>query len=170
MSELAARAGQLLAKCRERGVKLAVAESCTAGRLATQLADAPGAGESFHGGFVVYSKEQKSSVLGVAAALIAEHTAVSQQVAEAMASGIFDRCPADLGVSVTGVAGPDPDEDGNPVGLMHVAVARRSGQRVSLVQRYADKEREQLLTRVMTAALALAIEALDKDSGDGWNE
>jgi PncC family amidohydrolase len=116
MSELAALAEKLIKKCSERGIKLAVAESYTAGRLAVELADAPGAGQQFLGGFVVYAKELKTVVFGISPDLIAKHSAVSRPVAEAMAEGVVERSPADLGIAVTGVAGPEPDEDGNPVG------------------------------------------------------
>jgi nicotinamide-nucleotide amidase len=127
MSGPATLAERVLKQAGVRGLKLATAESCTAGCLATLLADAPGGGEQFHGGSVAYSKEQKTAVLGVAPELIAAHTAVSQAVAEGLAMGVIERCPADLAIAITGVAGPEPGEDCNPVGLMHVAVARRGG-------------------------------------------
>ena len=110
---------------------LATVESCTAGALAVLLADAPEAGKHFQGGFVVYTKENKTAALGVPAALIAAQSAVSSDVAKAMASGALDRCPADISVAITGVAGPEPDEDGNPVGLVYVAAAEKGRRRQS---------------------------------------
>jgi nicotinamide-nucleotide amidase len=89
----------------------------TAGALACALAEAEGAGEVFHGGFVTYSKESKSFAVGVPLEVISKDTAVSAQVAKAMAMGGVERS-ADIAMAVTGVAGPDPDEDGNPVGLV----------------------------------------------------
>src|SRR5829696_1044693 len=103
----AALAERLVGNAKAGKVMLATAESCTAGRLATLVADAPGGGDQFHGGFVVYTKENKTAVLGVPNELIANHTAVSGAVAEAMASGTLERCPADMAIAITGVAGPD---------------------------------------------------------------
>jgi nicotinamide-nucleotide amidase len=165
MPDPSALAAAILKRAKAHGLKLATAESCTAGALATLLADAPGAGGQFHGGFVVYSKEQKSAVLGVPPELIAAHTAVSRPVAEAMARGVIERCPADLAIAITGVAGPERDEDNNPVGLMHIAVARRGGD--VLHRRYllgADDDPGVLRARTMEAALALAEEVLQEGS------
>lgn len=162
MSGPAALVQKVLKQASERGLRLATAESCTAGCLATLLADAPGGGDQFHGGFVVYSKEQKTAVLGVAPELIAAHTAVSQAVAEALATGVIERCPADLAVAITGVAGPEPDEDGNPVGLMHVAVARRGGNIRHRKYMMGSGDRAALRAKVVEAALALTEEALQE--------
>jgi nicotinamide-nucleotide amidase len=100
------------------------AESCTAGKLSALLSEAPGAGEHLHGSFVTYTKANKVKVLGVESGLLRAKGAVCREVAVAMAEGALHRSPADVAVAVTGVAGPDPDEDGNPVGLVCVAVAR----------------------------------------------
>ena len=89
------------------------------------------------------------------AALIDAHTAVSGEVAEAMARGGIARCPADIAVAVTGVAGPDPDEDGNPVGLMHLAAACRDGRVAHIERRFAGRSREENLELVLDAALGL---------------
>jgi len=94
------------------------AESCTAGKLAAALlSEAPGAAERLHGSFVTYTKANKTKSLGVSAALLQRRGAVCREVAVAMAEGALVRSPATVAVSITGVAGPDPDEDGNPVGL-----------------------------------------------------
>jgi nicotinamide-nucleotide amidase len=161
MSDLtSALAERVLKRAKESGLKLATAESCTAGCLATLLADAPSGGEQFHGGFVAYTKENKIAALGVPPELIAAHTAVSRQVAEAMATGALERCPADMVVAVTGVAGPDPDEDGNPVGLMHIALAMRGRDLRHRSEAFAEEGRDALRTRAMHAALELADEML----------
>ncbi len=159
---LAELAERVLAKLGACGLTLATAESCTAGRLATLLADAPGAADRFHGGFVTYTKQNKSAVLGVPAELIAAHTAVSQPVAEAMATGALERCPADLVLAITGVAGPEPDEDGNPVGLMHIAAARRGGAVHHRCHAFGQGSREALRERAMHAALELAVQVLNE--------
>jgi nicotinamide-nucleotide amidase len=151
---------RVLRHAAEGGLTLATAESCTAGCLATLLADAPGAGEQFHGGFVVYSKEQKAAVLGVEADLIASHTAVSEPVAKAMAAGVLASCPADIGIAITGVAGPDPDEDGNPVGILHVAVACRGGGIHHRRLQLGEETRGALRVRAMKEALDLVEKVL----------
>lgn len=160
MSEFAHIAERILKAAAARGVTLATAESCTAGCLATLLADAPGASDHFHGGFVVYSKQQKTVVLGVDAGLIARHTAVSRPVAEAMASGVLSECPADIAIAITGVAGPEPDEDGNPVGLMHIAVARRGGDIHHRRSDLGKDTRGALRVAAMKEALKLVDEVL----------
>jgi nicotinamide-nucleotide amidase len=116
VSRLGQRAAEVIELAKAAKASVATAESCTAGVLAVLLADAPGAAERFHGGFVAYTKENKTAALDVPSSLIAAHSAVSAEVAEAMASGAVCRCPADIAVAITGVAGPEPGEDGNPVG------------------------------------------------------
>ena len=127
MEDLKAEAERLVGLAKSKKLTLLTVKSCTAGALACALADAEGAGEVFHGGFVVYSKENKSSAVGVPVELISKHTAVSAQVAKAMAVGGVERSPADIAMAVTGVAGPEPDEDGNPVGLVFISAASRDG-------------------------------------------
>lgn len=162
MSELtAALAKRVVDNAKASKVMLATAESCTAGQLATLLADAPGGGDQFHGGFVVYTKENKTAVLGVPKELIATHTAVSGPVAEAMATGTLERCPADMAIAITGVAGPDADEDGNPVGLMHIAVAMRDNGIRHRSHSFPKESRDELRALAIQAALELADELLN---------
>ena len=157
-TDLEHRAADLIKAAHEHSLTLATAESCTAGALAHLLANAPGAGESFHGGFVVYTKENKSKALGVPATLIEKHSAVSAEVAKAMALGALERSPADVVVSITGVAGPEPDEDGNPVGLVYLAAARRGGQLMSEEHRFGDGSKSE----ICDAAQERAIELLER--------
>ncbi|MGA7739306.1 MAG: nicotinamide-nucleotide amidohydrolase family protein, partial [Pseudolabrys sp.] len=107
-------------QCPKAGDLMAcTAESCSAGKLAMVLSKAEGASKYFLGGMVAYTKEMKTRLLSVPSDLIHRDTAVSAGVAEAMAQGASRSFNADLGVSITGVAGPEPDEDGNPVGLVY---------------------------------------------------
>jgi nicotinamide-nucleotide amidase len=154
-SALPQRAAGVLDRMRKAGRTLVTAESCTAGALAKLLADAPGASEVFHGGFVAYTKQCKMSVLGVPENLIRAHTAVSREVAEAMATGGVRCSPADIAVSITGVAGPEPDEDGNPVGLLHLAVAGRDGKVVHAERNLGDLPRDDIRDFALDAALTL---------------
>lgn len=103
-------------------LKVAVAESCTGGLLAAAMTDRPGSSAYFSGGVVAYSNEVKQGLLGVPAELISRHGAVSAEVAEAMAEGVRRRLGADIGVAVTGIAGPEADGTEKPVGLTHIWV------------------------------------------------
>jgi nicotinamide-nucleotide amidase len=120
-----AQAAALLEACRERGVLLATAESCTGGLLAATLTAIPGASDVVERGFVTYSNAAKSELLAVPPALIAAHGAVSAEVAEAMATGALHRAPVDLAVAITGIAGPGGATPGKPVGLVYFGIARR---------------------------------------------
>ena len=157
---LADRAESLLSWARERKLTLATAESCTAGALADLLANAPGASEVFHGGVVAYTKESKAIALGVPQELIAEHTAVSPEVAAAMAQGVLRHLPADIAVSITGVLGPEPDEDGNPVGLVYFGMAKREGF-IRVHEGWFDNQsRDAICAAVLETALLLLDEGL----------
>jgi nicotinamide-nucleotide amidase len=110
------------------GKTVAVAESCTGGTIAKKLTDVPGSSAYFLGGVVAYANSAKEQILGVPGDLLAEHGAVSEPVARAMAEGVRDRFGADFGVSTTGISGPDGGSDEKPVGLVHMALARAGGE------------------------------------------
>jgi nicotinamide-nucleotide amidase len=113
----------VLALLRQRGQTLAVAESCTGGGLGSALAAVPGASDVFLGGVIAYANSVKQGVLGVPAALLERHGAVSDPVAEAMAQGVCRITGADWALAVTGVAGPGGGSSLKPVGLVHLALA-----------------------------------------------
>jgi nicotinamide-nucleotide amidase len=154
-SSLKDRAEQISKLSQERHMTLATVESCTAGALAHLLSQAEGASESLHGGFVVYTKANKVAAVGVPKELLAAHTAVSAGVAQAMAEGGLARCPADIVVAITGVAGPDPDEDGNPVGRIFVAAAARDGRKRVLRHEFGQMSKEEICRAAMASALDL---------------
>jgi nicotinamide-nucleotide amidase len=110
---------------RRAGTKLATAESCTGGAIAAALTEIAGSSDVFERGFVTYSNEAKSELLGVPAALIATHGAVSQEVAAAMVEGALAHSRADVAVSVTGIAGPGGATPTKPVGLVYIGYLRR---------------------------------------------
>ena len=124
-----------------KGLTLGCAESCTGGLAAKRMTDLPGASAVFKGGVVSYTNEVKQNVLGVPQALLEEYGAVSEQVAAAMARGARKVLGCDLALAVTGVAGPDPDDRGNPVGLVYVALAAPDGVRVRTLHQGMGRER-----------------------------
>jgi nicotinamide-nucleotide amidase len=120
-------AAVVLARLRARGQTLAVAESCTGGGLGAALAAVPGASEMWLGGVIAYANAVKQRLLGVPAALLEQHGAVSDPVAQAMAEGARRATGADWALAITGVAGPGGGSDAKPVGLVHIAVAGPDG-------------------------------------------
>jgi nicotinamide-nucleotide amidase len=133
-ASFAALAEAVLDRHRRAGAKLATAESCTGGAIAAALTDIAGSSHVFERGFVAYSNEAKTDLLGVPAALIAEHGAVSSEVAAAMAEGALAHSRADLAISVTGIAGPGGGTPTKPVGLVYIGCARRGS--ASAVERH----------------------------------
>jgi nicotinamide-nucleotide amidase len=138
----------------ERGLTLAVAESCTGGLVAELLTDVAGASSVFKSGWVTYANEAKTAALGVDASLIARCGAVSSEVAEAMARGARERSGADVAVSITGVAGPDGGTAEKPVGLVWFALATASGVR-SFEQRFPPVDRASIRRYAAHVALNL---------------
>jgi len=122
-----------------RGLTLATAESCTGGLIAKRLTDVAGASRAFLGGAVVYTNAVKTALAGVPSEVIAQFGVVSAQVANALAAGIRDRLGADLGIGVTGVAGPGADDDDNAEGLVFVALASEDGIAVQRLELNADR-------------------------------
>ena len=148
-------AGELIDALRFRGLKLATAESCTGGLIAAILTEVPGASDVFERGFVTYSNEAKIEQLGVSAELIARPGAVSEEVARAMASGALKNSRVDIAVAVTGVAGPGGGTDAKPIGLVHLATARRGGGSAHKEVRLGDIGRSQIRLETVKQALTL---------------
>jgi PncC family amidohydrolase len=124
---LAARVGE---RCLALAARIATVESCTGGLIGHVLTEVPGSSAYYLGGFVTYSDDAKRAMVGVPAEVLAAHGAVSAQTALAMATGGRDRTGADIGLSVTGIAGPDGGTAAKPVGLTYVAVADAVGGEV----------------------------------------
>ena len=115
-------AEQALSHLREQGLTLATAESCTGGLIGKLLTDVPGASQVYKGGVISYTNEVKHALLGVEQETLDVCTAVSRETAHEMARGARERCQSDCAVSVTGLAGPDGDGTGRPVGLVYIAI------------------------------------------------
>ena len=120
-AQLAARAEQLLDACRARNIKVATAESCTGGLIAGCLTAVAGASDVVERGFVTYSNEAKTEMLGVPGELIERVGAVSEEVSRAMAEGALENSAAQLSLAVTGIAGPGGGSDEKPVGTVYLA-------------------------------------------------
>ena len=156
----------MLERCRARGLKLATAESCTGGMIAAALTEIAGSSDVVERGFVTYSNEAKTELLGVPAALIAAHGAVSAEVAAAMAEGALAHAPVDLAVSVTGIAGPGGATPGKPVGLVWLGIARR-GAAARTEHHVFPGDRAAVRRASVERALALLAEAAENPLPSG---
>jgi nicotinamide-nucleotide amidase len=150
----------VVAGLRDRAWTIATAESCTAGLVAARIADVPGASAVLLGGLVTYANEAKESLAAVPAELIETHGAVSREVATALAEGARAALGADVGIGVTGVAGPGGGSAAKPVGLVHLAVRGPDGLERHLERRFPGA-RASVRDASTTAALHLARLLLD---------
>jgi len=123
----------------ERGLRIGVAESCTGGLISSRLTDVPGSSRYVDASIVTYSNQSKSDLLDVASSLIDAHGAVSEPVAAAMADGIRARAPADIGVGVTGIAGPSGGTPEKPVGTVAIAVTTPAARRVRTFRFHGER-------------------------------
>jgi nicotinamide-nucleotide amidase len=127
----------LLERYRKNTLKIATAESCTGGLVAAALTHVAGSSDVFERGFVTYSNEAKTELLGVPAAMIQRYGAVSAEVARAMAEGAVTASHADIAVSVTGIAGPGGGSAEKPVGLVWFGCAHRNGSCTTQTKTFA---------------------------------
>jgi nicotinamide-nucleotide amidase len=153
--DLIAAAEALLDDFRKRGLRLATAESCTGGLVVGLLTEIAGSSDVVERGFVTYSNAAKHELLGVPEAMLAQHGAVSEAVARAMAEGALANSAADIAVSVTGVAGPGGGSAAKPVGLVHFAAARRGGEALHRECRFGDIGRTPVRLESVRVALQL---------------
>jgi len=158
--EMKDRAAALLDAYKAKGLKIATAESCTGGLVAALLTEISGSSAVVERGFVTYSNEAKTDLVGVPADLIAAHGAVSESVARAMAEGALAHSRADVTVGITGVAGPTGGTATKPVGLVHFGLARKGVATLHLERRYGDLGRETIRRRAVEDALSLLEQAL----------
>jgi nicotinamide-nucleotide amidase len=152
-------AAVVLEKCRVSGLNLAVAESCTGGMLGERLTGIPGSSDVFLGGVIAYHDDVKRNMLGVRGEDIERYGAVSEQVALQMASGVRDKLGADVGVSVTGIAGPGGGTPEKPVGLVWIAV---HASEVKARRFHVGGDRGEIRQRAAQAALEMVRRALSK--------
>lgn len=149
-----------LTLARQAEVMVATVESCTGGLVAGALTAIPGSSDVVDRGFVTYSNAAKTALAGVPAALIAEHGAVSEPVARAMAEGGLKAAGVGVAVAITGVAGPGGGTPDKPVGLVHFAAARAGRPTLHREMRFGDLGREAVRLASVRTALELLAEAL----------
>ena len=149
--------GAIIRHAETAGLKIVTAESCTAGLTADLLVSVPGASRVFWGGFVCYTPEAKTLMLGIEKALLEKYGLVSRETAMAMARGALKRSGADVAISVTGLAGPDGDGSGVPVGTVWIGAARRGGECNALSYHYTGSRQE-----VRAAAARESLEVLGR--------
>jgi nicotinamide-nucleotide amidase len=163
--ELRRTASRVLDLCRARGLHVATAESCTGGLVVAALTEIAGSSDVVECGFVTYSDEAKQKLLGVPAATLTRHGAVSRETAAAMAKGALKNSQADLAVAITGIAGPCGGSKRKPVGLVYFAAASRDGRRLARRRRYGRIGRSRVRLRSVAQALAL-LETLAENAAD----
>ncbi|MBS0517363.1 MAG: CinA family protein [Proteobacteria bacterium] len=147
-------AERVLNDCRQRGLKVVTAESCTGGLIAATLTAIAGSSDVVDRAFVTYSNEAKRDMIGVPWDMIMKHGAVSEPVATAMAQGALANSAADIAVSVTGIAGPGGGSAEKPVGLVHLAVCRKDFEPVAERHVFAG-DRDNIRRSAVLTALAL---------------
>ena len=153
----------LAALLKEKKMSVTVAESCTGGMIAARLVNVPGISEHFWGSFVTYANEAKTALLGVDAKLLAKKGAVSPEVAEAMAMGAAKAAGADVGISSTGIAGPDGGTPEKPVGLVYLGCCVKGV--VSVIECHFHGTRQEVREQAARAALELAVACVTEYTG-----
>ncbi len=158
MSEFDSLVTELLAICRQRGLRIATAESCTGGLVAAALTEIAGSSDVYIGGINAYANDAKTALLDVPAALIAREGAVSAAVAQAMAEGVRQRLDADIAVSITGIAGPGGGSIDKPVGLVWFGLAIKGQDSRTLERRFGAIGRKMVRRDSVKQALQLLAE------------
>lgn len=161
--DMIAAAHELLDLCKRKKLTLATAESCTGGLLAATLTEIPGSSQVIDRAFVSYSNAAKQAMLGVPPVTLKTYGAVSRETAEAMAKGALAQSPVELAISITGIAGPTGAQPGKPIGLVHFAVASRSGQLLHQERRYGEIGRTQVRNQSVLQALAMLREIAETE-------
>lgn len=160
MSDESALAVRFIDACKAAGIMAATAESCTGGMIAAAITDIAGSSAVLDRGFVTYSNEAKVDMLGVSAATLDAHGAVSEQTALEMAAGALARSRAGVALAVTGIAGPDGGSAEKPVGLVWFGVAVAGRPAVAQSRVFDNRGRAFIRAETVRAALELGIGAV----------
>lgn len=164
MSEIGEIADAFLKACERRGILAATAESCTGGLIIATLTDIPGSSSMVDRGFVTYSNDAKMEMIGVQAATLDAHGAVSRETALEMAGGALARSHAGIALAVTGIAGPDGGSAEKPVGLVWFGIAVTGKPAVAEKRTFENRSRDFIRRETVRTALEMGIEALGKVS------
>jgi nicotinamide-nucleotide amidase len=155
------RAAQALQLASQRAVRIATAETCTAGLVSSCLTSVPGASKTFERGFVLYHDSAKATGLGVPDTISRQHGAVSAEVTKGLAEGALAHSTAGISVAVTGYAGPGGGNEKNPVGTVYVAAARKGAD--TLVDRHVfSGDRDAVRMQAVDAALVVLLRQLSR--------
>jgi nicotinamide-nucleotide amidase len=155
------RAAQALQLASARALRIATAETCTAGLVSSCLTSVPGASKTFERGFVLYHDSAKATGLGVPEAVSRQHGAVSGEVTKGLAEGALGHSTAGVAVAVTGYAGPGGGNEKNPVGTVYVAAARKGAD--TMVERHVfSGDRDAVRMQAVDAALGLLVRQLSQ--------
>lgn len=163
MSELGDLADRFLKACTRRQLLVATAESCTGGMIISTLTDIPGSSSMVDRGFITYSNDAKMEMIGVAAATLDAHGAVSLETAQEMAAGALARSHAGIALSVTGIAGPDGGSAEKPVGLVWFGLAMNGKPAISEKRLFENRGRYFIRRETVRHALEMGLKALDED-------
>jgi nicotinamide-nucleotide amidase len=155
------QAERLMRRLCDDELTIATAESCTGGMLAALLTDIEGAGHAFDRGFVTYSNEAKTELLGIEPSLLQQNQAVSEVVSRAMAEGALKRSKSDLALGITGFAGPAGP--GNEEGLVHIALARREGRTIHRENHFGAIGRGAIRVKSLKAMLDMLEQCLEEE-------
>ena len=150
------RAARLIRVATDAGVMIATVESCTGGLIAGAITSVAGSSAAFERGFVTYTNEAKSQLLGVELAMFDLHGAVSEEVARAMAEGAINNSDAQISIAVTGIAGPSGGSSEKPVGLVHIAAAKDGAETLHERHVYSG-DREAVRTKTVSTALGMVL-------------
>ncbi len=158
----------VLGLLKEKHVTMAAAESCTGGLVSKRMTDLPGASEVYLGGAVTYAVSSKTAILGVPAELIRREGVVSLAVSQAMAEGVREKFGSDLGVGITGIAGPDSDGSGTPVGTVYVSLSTPGGTFTRSL--HLGHDRDRVRTAAANHALDMARRYLTGIDVEEWEK
>ncbi|EJF80666.1 competence/damage-inducible protein CinA domain [Bartonella sp. DB5-6] len=154
------QAREVLTACRQKGLLLTTVESCTGGLIAANLTTIAGSSDVFDCGFVVYSNESKTHLVGVCTELIKNYGAVSKEVALAMAEGGLKHSQAGIAIAVTGIAGPGGACLDKPRGLVHFAIAYKNHKTLHTEVRFGDLDRNTIRYATVENAFKMILESL----------
>ncbi len=156
MNEQTKKLGRLLLK---KNLSLSICESCTGGMLGAIITSIPGSSEYFKGGIIAYSNEIKNKIVGVKASTLKKFGAVSKETAKEMAQGVKNLIGSDIGISITGIAGPGGGTKTKPVGLVYIGMAK--GKKVKVEKNIFSGNRQQIRKKACINALKLTIQIIE---------